>query len=219
MDNKSLSDDLSQFISGATENKPAPMGENIDERRGFLVDSLKVLAGLSGESLETAVNDFLGGKGELHEATQTALTRGGDSALSDVGSLLTKQFNLSPAIANLVASLLVKLMPSLQEKDTTGKTKPRRKSKTTSSAKKAVSRKKPKKKTSASKPAAKKKPSSKTSKKETSAKTKPNKKTSASKPAAKKQAASKTGKKEPTTKKKPKKVTRTETMDASGGDT
>lgn len=198
MDNRSLSDDLSKNLSGSTEDETAPGADNAGEQKNLLVDSLKTIAGLSGGSLETAVSDFLNGGGELHETTRAAVTRGGGSAVSEVGSMLSKQFNLSPAVAKLVASLLVKLIPSHTADSLTGKAKPKRKPKTASS-KETSSQKKPKKKTT-----------SKTSKKETASKTKSKKKTTTSKPAAKKKTTSKTGKKGAKAKKK---STRSEALD------
>jgi outer membrane biosynthesis protein TonB len=216
MDDRSLSDDLSKLISGSAEDVPAPEGESTGEPKNLLAESLKTIAGLSGGSLETAVSDFLNGGGELHEATRAAVGRG-KTATSEVESLLIKKFNLSPTVARLVASLLVKLIPALKEDATSSKKKPRRKPKKPAKEK-PTTKKKPKKKaaprTAKEETAAKKKPKKKavprTAKEETAAKKKPKKKAPASKPAAKKKPGSKTGKQGTTAKKK---KTRTESVE------
>jgi hypothetical protein len=208
METSPLSEELSKVDPEPAETPPAPE-EEATRQQNIYVDGLKAVVGASGGPLENAINEFLSGKGELLETTAAAGNRGGGSAVSEVGSILEKKFDLNPAIARLVASLLVKLVPSLKKAK---KSKPRRKPKTAASAKKETTAKKKAKKKTAAKPADKKKTAAKTSKKTTSAKAKPKKKTSAAKPAAKKKT---TAKKTATTKKKAKKATRSEAIDAA----
>jgi hypothetical protein len=210
METQPLSEEPSKVDPEPAASQPVPENEAATRQQNVYVDGLKAVIGASGGPLENAINEFLSGKGELHETASAAVTRGGDSAVGDVGSVLEKQFDLNPAIAKLVASLLVKLVPSLKE---TKKAKPRRKPKTASSAKKETSAKK---KVKPKTPAAKKKTASKTSTKTTASKAKPKKKTSAVKPAAKKKTAVKKAKKATTTKRKTKKATRSGSIDVSG---
>ena len=174
MDKKSISGLLAQLISKPGKKDSAAEPESAGQGSSPLVDTLKTAAGLAGGGIEPAVNEFLNGQGELHETTRAAVTRGSRSAVSDVAKLLTSRFKLAPAIANLIAPLLVKLLPSIGQSaggESAPKPKARRKAKpkTSSSAKTEASagKKKAKKKTSdrpktsASKPAAKKKTSPK----------------------------------------------------------
>jgi hypothetical protein len=211
METSPLSEEPSKIDSEPAESQPVSE-EEATRQQNIFVDGLKAVVGSTGGPLEDAINDFLSGKGELHETTAAAVTRGGCSAVSDVGSVLEKQFDLNPAIAKLVASLLVKLVPSLKKAK---KAKPRRKPKTAASAKKETTAKKKAKKKTTAKPAAKKKTAAKTSKKTSAAKAKPKKKASAAKPAAKKKTTVKKAKKTATTKKKAKKATRSESIDAA----
>jgi hypothetical protein len=215
MAEKSLSDQLSQLINDTPEIEPAPVEEKADAQPDVLVDSLKAIAGQSDGALETALDEFMSGKGVLHETTRSALTRGGDSALTEVVKLLTSQFKLSPAVAKMIASLILKLQLSGGNetgKEATTKKKPRRKAKPkTSAAKKETSSAKKKAaakaKKAAAKAAAKKKAASK-------AKPRSTKKT-ASKTAAKKKPAAKAAKKKTTAKAKPKKAKRASTVEVA----
>jgi hypothetical protein len=163
MDDRALSDDLSKLITGSAGAASAPEEESAEEGKNLLAESLKTIAGLSGGSLETAVSDFLNGGGELHEATRAAVG-GGKTATGELESLLIKQFNLSPTVARLVATLLVKLIPALKDETAPKKKKPRSKPKTPA-RKKPAAKKKPKKKAAP-----------RTAKEETAAKKKPKKK-------------------------------------------
>lgn len=194
MDDKSLPELFSQILPGGTDPAPKTGGEKPADDNNILIASLKAAAGQSGGLVETAVNQFLNGEGDLLTTTRTAVTRSKATAKNEVAAFLEAKFKLSPAVAKLIAMLLVKLFPSIGKltgKTTAAKKKPRRKKKptTSSSAKtEASSKKKPKKKTT-SRP-----------------------KTTSSKPAAKKK---KPAKKETTPKKKPKKKTRATTVDGS----
>ncbi len=153
MDDKSLAGYLNQMVSGEKE-------DNAQEQDDGLATSLKAVAGASSGAVEEEIGAFLEGRGTLLETAQTALTRGGSSAASDVAELLEKNFGLSPAIARIIGQLVVKLAPGIKKKKTA---------------------KKPKKPSASTKPAAKKKP-----KKDTAAKAKPKKKPAAKKETAKK---------------------------------
>jgi histone H1/5 len=154
---------------------------------------------LSGGPVETAVNEFLSGEGELHETTRAAITRGGSSAVGEIAAFLTAKFKLSSTVATLVATLLVKLFPSISKlagKKTAAKKKPRRKAK------------------AKTKPAAKKKTAS--SKKKAKKKTSARPKTTAKKSTAKKKkTTSQAAKKKAKPKAKPKKAKRTTTIEST----
>ena len=149
MDEKSIRGLLSQLIPDSIENSLGLGSTRPGEPDSRLVESLKALAGQAGGSLEPALNEFLGGRGELHAATRTAAVRGGASGTAQIAKLLKTRFNLAPAIANLIAPLLVKLLPAVGQiasGDTTAKPKPRPKPRPSSSTKpKPSSSAKPKK--------------------------------------------------------------------------
>jgi len=131
---------LSQMKPDAVENKT----ESTDEPNIILVESLRATTGQSGGPLATAVNEFLSGEGALHETTRAALTQG-SSAVNEVAAFLTTNFKLSSTAATLVATLLVKLFPSIRKvtgKKTAAKKKPRRKVKPKTTAKKTAAKKK-----------------------------------------------------------------------------
>jgi hypothetical protein len=212
MDEKSLPDQISQLMNDTPEIEPDSAVEKPDEQKDILIDSLKAVAGQSDGALEAALDDFMNGKGILHETTRSALTRGG-TGLSDVITLLVKQFKLSPAVAKMIASLILKMQPSGSQdtaKESTTKKKPRRKTKpkaASAAKKKTSSSKKKKKKTTA-------KPKKTVARKKVSPKTKPrSSKKTTTKPAAKKKPAAKTGKKKTTARAKPKKAKRTRAVE------
>jgi hypothetical protein len=205
MDEKSLPDQISQLMNDTPEIKPDSSVEKTDEQKDVLLDSLKSVAGESDGALEAALDDFMNGKGILHETTRSALTRGG-TGLSDVITWLVKQFKLSPAVAKILASLILKMQPSGSQdtaKESTTKKKPRRKTK----PKAVSSAKKKKKKTTA-------KPKKTAARKKAASKTKPrSSKKTTTKPAAKKKPAAKTSKKKTTARVKPKKAKRTRAVE------
>lgn len=160
-------------------NLNLPAGEDTN----LLAAGLKALAGSSGGPLVDAVEEFLGGKGELLETTRSVLLRNKTTAEKEVAEFLEKKFNLSPVVAALVAPLVIKLVPALAKSvagsstSTTAakpKPKPRKKPKTSeketpkkpkAKPKTTSSRKKPS--STAKKPTAKKKTSKKTTSKRT----------------------------------------------------
>lgn len=191
MDEKNLPGLFSQLIPDDIEASLGLGGKGTDEQDSILAGSLKIAAGQSGSAMVTAVNDFLTGQGALHETTRAAVTRGGSTAAKEIASFLTKQFDVAPAAAQIIAALLVKLFPSIAKavkQETPAKKKPRKKAKpkTAAAAKKETgsTKTKPKKKkpkTSTSKPAAKKKKApAKTAKKDAKPAKKPKKATRAS---------------------------------------
>lgn len=193
MEEKALPEILSQMISDSKENKQNLDDDNSDEQDNILVEGLKALAGRSGGTLKTAVDDFLKGEGELHESTRTALAIDKETAKDKIIDLLTTRFNLSPTLAGIIAPMLLKLLPFSEKKKRKTTRKPKKK--TTSSKRKTSTTKKKKTSTTKKKTSTAKKPKKKTT---TSAK----KKTSTTK--KKKPAASST-KKKTSTSKKPKK--------------
>ena len=196
MDEKSISDLLAQFFPDAAGENLQTDKDQADDQSNLLAEGLKAIVGQSGGALGTAVNEFLSGQGALHETTRTALTRSSASAASEIATFLTTQFKLPPVTANLIAPLLVKLVPSIgkgTQKESPPKARPRRKvkPKTTSTSKTAASR----------------------SKKRPVKKTTTSSKTSSSKTKAKKKPASRVAKKRTATARKPTKAKRTETLD------
>lgn len=181
MEEKSLSDLLSKFIPDEAEQKSEREGQ---EQTSLIVQSLKALAGQSGDDTAAEVDEFLRGKGTLLDSTRASLVRGKSAAVDDLTRVLIDQFKLSPTIASVIAGLLVQVMPSIG-KQAPAKKKPRKKAKPKTTA---SSKKKPKKATAS-------KPKSSTSK------------------TAKKKTASKTGKKKPAAKKKPKSAKRSVTLE------
>lgn len=146
---------------------PATGREQAAEDNDLLVKGLKAAVGPGG-ALETAVNQFLSGEGTLLETVRSASTRRGGSPVSEVAAWLSDKFDLNRTAAKLIATLLVKLFPSITQ--LTGKTaasKKKRRRKTTTSARSTSKRKGTKKKTATSKPAARKKPTANTRKKKT----------------------------------------------------
>ena len=167
----------------------APISIDSENEADVLSASLKALAGASGGALSTAVEDFLGGKGELLEATRSASSKTNKTAKEEVAAFLTKNLKLSPTLAKLVAPILLKLFPVLGKtvggKEPTEKpaskpkpkpkptTKPKTKPKKTSEKEKpaaSTTKKKPKKKPVAKPKTTAKKPAKKTAKKTTSKK-------------------------------------------------
>ena len=179
MDEKSIAGMLSQLIPDSIENSLGLGNASPGKPDNRLVESLKAIAGQAGGSIEPALNEFLSGKGELHEATRAAALRGGTSSAAEIASLLITRFNLAPALASLVAPLLVNLLPALGQSAggaATATPKPRRKAKpkaSSSARPKAKASTRPK--ASVSRPAAKKKPAAKPAKKESASTAKPKK--------------------------------------------
>jgi len=200
MDERSLSDLLSQVIQNAAAKETAQNEAVPEAQEDMLMESVRTLSGTGNEGLEKAINEFMSGKGDLLETTQGALTRG-SSATNEVADFLEKKFQLSPTIAGLIAALLLKMAPSLGKilGDKPAKKKPRKKteSKTSKKPKSESSSKKPKKATSKPKKATS-KPKKATGKPKTT-----------TKPATKKKSTSKTSK--GTT--KPKTAKRSDTVD------
>jgi len=196
MDNRSLSDELSKLFPNEPENKPAPEGENSGDQDSLMIESLKALVGNFDEAVGKEVGEFLNGKGTLLETTRTAVARRGSSAITEVAALLTDKFGLSSPLARVVATLLVRLFPSISKltgEETSPKPKPHRKTKpkTSSSVKPHGSSKPKKRKTSSStKPATASKPKKRkttsSAKQTASSKAKKRKPTSSKKPAASK---------------------------------
>lgn len=163
-----------KFLSGLLSGKPSEETDGDgQEQNPLLVASLKAAAaGSSNEEVENEIGAFLKGEGSLLEAASAAVTRGGSSAATDVAKLLEEKFGLNPAIARVLGTLLINLLPGIKKKKA-AKKKPKKKP---AASVKTPAKKKPKKKTTAKpkKPAAsakaKKKP---TAKKETATKPKP----------------------------------------------
>lgn len=80
-----------------------------------MIESLKALTENFGEAVGKEVSEFLNGKGTLLETTRTAVARGGSSAVTEVAELLTDKFGISPPLARIVATLLVRLFPSISK--------------------------------------------------------------------------------------------------------
>ena len=147
-----------------------------NEPQNALEDSLRALSRGQGGLLESALADFLNGEGTLTEATRAASAEGGKEIAALV-KFLVDQFNISPTVATIIATLLIKIAPSIgktapKKRRTPSKKKPAAKK---STAKKTKPKKKPatKKTTEPKKPAAKKKPPAKKKPASTAKKRKP----------------------------------------------
>jgi hypothetical protein len=204
MDERSLQGLLSNLIPDEIESLLNQSGQQSGEQQSRAVDLLKTAAGQAGGEAGDEIHAFLNGSGRLFETTRVAAAHGGASVSTTVSEFLTKQLNLSPALARIIAPLVVNLLPGVGGQ--TGSTpttqpKPKRKTprssasstpkkpKSSASAKPAshAAPKKPKSSTS-SKPKTPKASTSSTAKKpKSSANSKPKKPTSSSgkKPAAK----------------------------------
>ena len=113
MDDKSLSDQLSNLFPTPDQNTAHTDDATPSAERGLLVDSLKTLTGQAGAGAQPVLDQFLSGQGELAEVTRAAAASGSTSALNKVINLLTTTLKLSPAIAKIIAPILLKLAPSL----------------------------------------------------------------------------------------------------------
>lgn len=105
MDDKNLSDQLSNLFPPASSNQ----GQAPDATRGILTS----LAGQAGGPLQNQLSQFFNGEGQLHDVTSKAAATGGDFATNMIVTFLTSTLKLSPAIANMVAPLLLQLLPSI----------------------------------------------------------------------------------------------------------
>lgn len=155
MDNQNLSDQLSNLFPPSGSNR----GQAPDATRGVL----QALAGQAGGPLQNQISQFLNGQGELLDVTNKAAATGGDFATNMVVTFLTSTLKLNPAIANMVAPLLLQLLPSItgnlfggqqSEKPAATPKKPRQ---TSSTSKKSTAKPKTSAKT-ATKPTTAKKP-------------------------------------------------------------
>ncbi len=153
------------------------------EPPALLADILRAAAGRSGGLVGAAVEEFLGGKGELLEVVRSSLTGRKTTAKKKIAAFLEDKFKLSAEVALVLAGLLIKVAPamgSLVDQTYGEEKKPARKKK---AAKPAGKKDKARAKKTAPK------------KKKTTAKTN-------SKKAAKKKAAAKSAKPAATKKKK-----------------
>ncbi len=171
-------------IPAETEKQAAPEQPLTAERSAqvgqpaLLADILKAAAGRSGGVVEAAVDEFLGGKGELLELVRTSLTGRKTAAKKKIAAFLEEKFKLSSEVALVIASLLIKVAPGvgdLVEKASPDEKKPARKKKAAKSPKKTAKTKKTATKTKA----------------KTKKKTAPKAKRTTAKPSAKKTSKSK----------------------------
>lgn len=159
---------LSRLFSGNSSGETDDKGQDQDT---MLVASLKAAAeSSSNEAVESEIGAFLKGEGSLLETASEAVTRGGTSAVTDVAKLLEEKFGLNPAIARVIGTLLINLLPGIKKKTT--KKKPKKKP---AASAKTPAKKKPKKKTTAKpkKPTATAKAKKKPAAKKETAKAKP----------------------------------------------
>ena len=84
MDEKSLSDLLTNILPDEVEKALNPDGENTGAQDDMVAGMLKASAGQFGEPFGRSVDEFLAGKGELHETTRAALVRGKGAAKGDI---------------------------------------------------------------------------------------------------------------------------------------
>jgi hypothetical protein len=135
MTEKKPGDLLSQLIPDQIEESLG-LGEAAQKSQdSLLIALLKEAVSPNSGPLGELIDQFLDGKGVLHETTRTALARGPRSAQREVASFLSETLNLNAATAKVVASLLVRLFPALGKLGAAEeKAKPRRKKKPASSS-------------------------------------------------------------------------------------
>lgn len=141
------------------------------EQPALLADILKAAAGRSGGVVEAAVDEFLGGKGELLELVRTSLTGRKTAAKKKIAAFLEEKFKLSGEVALVIASLLIKVAPGvgdLVERASPDEKKPARKKKAAKTAKTKKTASKTKAKTKRKTAPKKKKTTAKSSAKKTS---------------------------------------------------
>ena len=158
MTEKKPGDLLSQLLPDQIEESLGLGGTTQESQDNLLIALLKEAIGPQSGPLGELIDQFLDGKGALHDTTRAALARSPRSAQREVAAFLSETLNLNAATAKVVAGLLVRLFPALGKLGggAEEKAKPRRKKKPASSSSSSV---RPKKKPAASTSAkAKKKP-------------------------------------------------------------
>lgn len=181
MDDPIHSEPKSPAQPGESTRSATATSIHSENEADVITSGLRAMAGAAGGPLQTAVEEFLGGQGDLLEATRAASGKASKTAKDELTAFLVSKLNLSPMVAKLVAPMLLKLFPVLGKALDAGaaekpaakpKPKPKTKPKSKTPEKEkpaATSKKKPKKKpaakpkTPAKKPA--KKPGGKTTKK------------------------------------------------------
>jgi hypothetical protein len=156
MDERSLQDLISKWIPDEIEQFTAQVGD--DEQHTRAVELLQLAAAGPASAAGDEIGHFLEGRGDLLDTTRAAVARGGSSAVSSVRDFLVQQMHLSPALASILAPLLVKILPKIGTVSgpagAATKPRPKKKPKTSSSAKpkkpKSASSAKPKKPKAAS---------------------------------------------------------------------
>lgn len=138
---KSKGDELTNPSSAAdkiVEEEALPAAKTADaveqatqpEQPALLADILKAAAGRSGGLVGVAVDEFLGGKGELLEVVRSSLTGRKTAAKKKIAAFLEEKFKLPDEVALILAALLIKVAPavgSLVEEAAGEKQKPPRK--------------------------------------------------------------------------------------------
>ena len=113
MDEKSLPDLLANILPDEVEKTLNLDGENTGTQDDMVAALLKASAGEFGKPFGQAVDEFLAGKGELHETTRAALVRGKGTAKSDITEFLTSKLNIPAPVANIIAGMLLNLVGSI----------------------------------------------------------------------------------------------------------
>ncbi len=116
MDEKSLPDLLANILPDEVEKTLNLDGENTGTQDDMVAALLKASAGEFGEPFGQAVDEFLAGKGELHETTRAALVRGKGTAKSDITEFLTSKLNIPAPAANIIAGMLLSLVGLNQQR-------------------------------------------------------------------------------------------------------
>jgi hypothetical protein len=121
MDEKNIPGLLSSLVSGAADEKGQQSKDEAVQQDSLLIQSLRALAGQSSDAAAAEVDEFLSGKGALHETTRAAMVRGKSAAVDDLSKVLVDQLKLSPTIASVIAGLLVQVIPSIGKESPTKK--------------------------------------------------------------------------------------------------
>lgn len=120
MDQRSLQDLISKLIPDEVEGLLNQGDNQAGEQQNRMVELLKTAAGQAGGDADTEISNFLNGRGTLLETTRAAATKGGSSAASIVTNFLTGQLHLSPALARIIAPLLISLVSAIGKLPGTG---------------------------------------------------------------------------------------------------
>ena len=137
-------DDIESYF-GAYAHLPGDQVARLAEAIGELIDHC-------GESVQTAVYELLCRKSNLRKTTEGALNSGVKAAVGVLVPVLVAQFALAPAVAVVVATLVVKVIAAQGERTLCEELAKRTRARTTARGK-GARRSSPQRRTAAKRPA------------------------------------------------------------------